>query len=130
MDFRSIHMWVNLYSESGMGDKVSAAGGSEESSAEEARPWLIQDVPELTKDSQADICFKGEGLCVIYLADGVAPAADVDMLAGMKAKFTSQLDGRGTTFRRMLRSRPGDASATPRSSPARSARSRIGWRTS
>ena len=30
---------------------------------------------------------------MIYLADGVAPAADVDMLAGMKAKFTSQLDG-------------------------------------
>merc|ERR1712139_248077 len=50
-------------------------------------------------DSQADICFKGEGLCVIYLADGVAPAADVDMLAGMKAKFTSQLDGRGTKFK-------------------------------
>merc|ERR1712118_19063 len=44
---------------------------------------------------------KGEGLCVIYLADGVAPAADVDMLAGMKAKFTSQLDGRGTTFKWM-----------------------------
>merc|ERR1711977_766023 len=43
----------------------------------------------------------GEGLCVIYLADGVAPAADVDMLAGMKAKFTSQLDGRGTTFKWM-----------------------------
>ena len=61
----------------------------------------IQDVPELTKDSQADICFKGEGLCVIYLADGVAPAADVDMLAGMKSKFTSQLDGRGTTFKWM-----------------------------
>merc|ERR1711988_1829965 len=54
----------------------------------EARPWLIQDVPELTKDSQADICFKGEGLCVIFLTDGVAPAADVDMLAGMKSKFT------------------------------------------
>jgi len=101
MDFRSIHTWVNLYSESGMGDKVSAAGGAEETSAEDARPWLIQDVPELTKDSQADICFKGEGLCVIYLSDGAAPAADVDMLAGMKSKFTSQLDGRGTTFKWM-----------------------------
>jgi hypothetical protein len=101
MDFRSIHSWVNLYSESGMGDKVSSSGGAEETSAEEARPWLIQDVPELTKDSQADICFKGEGLCVIYLSDGVAPAADVDMLAGLKAKLTSQLDGRGTTFKWM-----------------------------
>jgi len=101
MDFRSIHSWVNLYSESGMGDKVASSGGAEETSAEEARPWLIQDIPELTKDSQADICFKGEGLCVIYLSDGVAPAADVDMLAGLKSKLTSQLDGRGTTFKWM-----------------------------
>merc|ERR1719378_1816390 len=100
MDFRSIHQWANLYSESGMGDKVASAAGGEES-GEDARPWLIQDVPELTRDSQADICFKGEGLCVIFLSDGVAPAADVDMLAGMKSKFTSQLHGRGTTFKWM-----------------------------
>merc|ERR1711959_818569 len=93
MDFRSIHQWANLYSESGMGDKVAAAGGSEET-AEEARPWLIQDVPELTRDSQAEICFKGEGLCVIYLSDGAVPKETIDMLTDQKKKSESQLDGR------------------------------------
>jgi hypothetical protein len=100
MDFRSIHSWANLYSESGMGDKVTSAGGSEES-AEEARPWLIQDVPELTRDSQAEICFKGEGLCVIYLSDGPVAKDTIDMLTDQKKKSESQLDGRGTTFKWM-----------------------------
>jgi thioredoxin-like negative regulator of GroEL len=99
--FREIHQWVNLYSESGMGDKMAGAGAAEEESAEEARPWLVQEIPELTRDSQADVCFKGEGLCVIYLSDGPAPAADIDMLTTLKGKFTSQLDGRGTTFKWM-----------------------------
>merc|ERR550514_2475183 len=99
--FREIHQWVNLYSESGMGDKMAGAGGQEEESAEEARPWLVQEIPELTRDSQADVCFKGEGLCVIYLSDGPAPASDIDMLTTLKGKFTSQLDGRGTTFKWM-----------------------------
>jgi hypothetical protein len=101
MNFREIHQWVNLYSESGMGDKVQQAGQSEEETVEDARPWLVQDIPELTRDSQADVCFKGEGLCVIYLSNGPIPQADVDMLTGLKSKFTSQLDGRGTTFKWM-----------------------------
>jgi hypothetical protein len=101
MTYRDIYSWVNLYSESGMGDKVQSAGASEDVSAEEARPWLVQEVPELTRDSQADVCFKGEGLCVIYLSDGPIPKGEIDMLTGLKTKFTSQLDGRGTTFKWM-----------------------------
>jgi hypothetical protein len=101
MDFRSIHTWANLYSESGMGDKVSSAGGGGEESGEDARPWLIQDVPELTKESQADICFKGEGLCVIFLTNGAVSKEDLDMLTTQKKKSESQLDGRGTTFKWM-----------------------------
>jgi len=101
MDFRSLHVWVNLHSESGMGDKVSNGGGAEETSAEEARPWLSQEVPELTRDSQADICFKGDGLCVIYLTEKAATSSDIEMLTALKGKFTSQLDGRGTTFKWM-----------------------------
>lgn len=92
---------MNLYSESGMGDKVQSAQGGEEESAEEARPWLVQEVPELTGASQADICFKGEGLCVIYLSAGPVQQSETDMLVALKGKFTSQLDGRGTTFKWM-----------------------------
>merc|ERR1719498_2330255 len=103
MNFRDIYTWVNLYSESGMGDKVHTKGSAEEQEVtlEEAKPWLVQEVPELTAASQADICFKGEGLCVIYLRNGALSDDDTSLLKSMKSKFTSQLEGRGTTFKWM-----------------------------
>merc|ERR1740138_612979 len=86
-----------------MGDKVGGAGGSaqEETSMEEAKPWLVQEVPELTLKSHNDVCFKGEGLCVIYLKDGEASQADIDMLTGLSKKFTSQLSDRGAKMKWM-----------------------------
>merc|ERR1712137_357733 len=78
MKFSALKDWVNLHSESGMGDKVSSAGAKEEVSIEEAKPWLVQEIPELTGKSSGDICFKGEGLCVIYLKDGAISAAETE----------------------------------------------------
>merc|ERR550514_1148176 len=101
MTFLGLKEWINLHSESGMGDKVAGAGGKEEESIEEAKPWLVQEVPELTQKSQNDICFKGEGLCVIYLKDGEATTADIDMLTGLSKKFTSQLSDRGAKMKWM-----------------------------
>jgi len=95
MNFLAIKDWVNLHSESGMGDKSHSAAGVEET-VEEAKPWLVQEVPELTQKSHQDICFKGDGLCVIYLKDGEVTTEEVDMLTGLSKKFTSQLSGRGT----------------------------------
>merc|ERR1712176_1451218 len=95
--------WVNPYVESGMGDKVKgAAGGTEsESSVEDDQPWLTQVVPELTAKSSNPICFKGEGLCVIYLKDGAASQTEIDMLSGLSKKFTSQLSDRGAKMKFM-----------------------------
>eukprot|EP00971_Amphidinium_carterae_P340525 6478913-Amphidinium_carterae.1 len=101
MAFTQIKDWVNLHSESGMGDKVSSAGGKEEVSVEEAKPWLVQEVPELTLKSHQDICFKGEGLCVIYLKDGEISAKETDMLTALSKKFTSQLSDRGAKMKWM-----------------------------
>merc|ERR1719442_58349 len=103
MSFLSLKDWVNLHSESGMGDKVNAAGagGKEEESIEEAKPWLVQEVPELTAKSHQDICFKGDGLGVIYLKDGEATQAEIDMLTGLSKKFTSQLSDRGAKMKWM-----------------------------
>lgn len=100
MTFNGLKEWINLFSESGMGDKVSGAGGTE-ASMEEAKPWLIQEMPELTGKSANDICFKGEGLCVIYLKDGEVTAAETDMLTGLSKKFTSQLSDRGAKMKWM-----------------------------
>merc|ERR1719168_277891 len=88
LNFLALKDWVNLHSESGMGDKVQSAGAKEEESIEEAKPWLVQEVPELTAKSQADICFKGEGLCVSYLKDGAITQAETDMLSDLSKKFT------------------------------------------
>merc|ERR1719414_2152006 len=100
MNFLALKDWVGVFSESGMGDKVSG-GGKQEESIEEAKPWLIQEVPELTAKSQADICFKGEGLCVIYLKDGELSQGETDMLTGLSKKFTSQLSDRGAKMKWM-----------------------------
>merc|ERR1711862_835548 len=94
-------MGINLFSESGMGDKVAGAGGKEEESIEEAKPWLVQEVPELTGKSSNDICFKGEGLCVIYLKDGDVSSAETEMLTALSKKFTSQLSDRGAKMKWM-----------------------------
>jgi len=101
LKFLDIKDFVNPYAESGMGDKMAGAGGGKEESMEEAKPWLVQEVPELTLKSHNDVCFKGEGLCVIYLTDGVASQADIEMLTGLSKKFTSQLSDRGAKMKWM-----------------------------
>jgi len=101
LNFWALQDWVNRHSESGMGDKVKSTGGKEEESIEEAKPWLVQDMPELTSKSQSDICFKGDGLCVIYLKDGEATQQEIDMLTGLSKKFTSQLSDRGAKMKWM-----------------------------
>jgi len=100
-NFLALKDWVNLHSESGMGDKVSSPGGAKEETAEEAKPWLVQEVPELTVKSHQDVCFKGEGLCVIFLKDGEASQAEIDMLTGLSKKYTSQLSDRGAKMKWM-----------------------------
>jgi len=102
MNFRDLQSWVNPYVESGMGDKVKAGSGAEsEASIEDDQPWLSQEIPELTAKSSSSICFKGEGLCVIYLADGVATQSEIDMLSGLSKKFVSQLSDRGAKMKFM-----------------------------
>ena len=83
-----------------MGDKVAGAG-KEEESIEEAKPWLVQEVPELTGKSSNDICIKGEGLCVIYLKAGDLSSAETEMLTSLSKKFTSALSDRGAKMKWM-----------------------------
>lgn len=101
MNFWSLKDWINLHSESGMGDKVFGGSKADVPIVEEARPWLAQEVPELTGKSHQDVCFRGEGLCVIFLKDGVATSEEIDMLAGLSKKFTSQLGNRGAKMKFM-----------------------------
>merc|ERR1719502_313172 len=102
MNFRALQEWVNPYVESGVGDKVGpGAAQADDSNIEDDQPWLSQEVPELTSKSANSICFKGEGLCVIYLKDGAASQGEIDMLSGLSKKFTSQLSDRGAKMKFM-----------------------------
>jgi len=103
INFLALHKWVNPYIESGVGDKVSGGGAKqmEDSNIEDDQPWLTQEVPEMTGKSSNSICFKGEGLCVIYLKEGAADQKEIDMLEGLSKKFTSNLDGRGAKMKFM-----------------------------
>merc|ERR1719446_513232 len=80
---------------------MSKGGAQQEESIEDDQPWLSQEVPELTAKSSNSICFKGEGLCVIYLKDGAASQTEIDMLSGLSKKFTSQLSDRGAKMKFM-----------------------------
>merc|ERR1719272_22181 len=82
LNFLALQAFVNPYVESGTGDKVGVSKQDEGGSIEDDQPWLSQEVPELTSKSANSICFKGEGLCIIYLKDGVASQTDIDMLSG------------------------------------------------
>lgn len=102
MKFMDIHAWVNLYSESGMGDTLSGAAAARGEPVEDAKPWRAQDVPEVSGPSHKDVCFKNEGLCVMYLKDkGPLDASEEAMLKGMHEKYTSNLSGRGTVLKWM-----------------------------
>eukprot|EP00913_Durusdinium_trenchii_P008620 g8094.t1 len=100
LKFLPLKDWVNLHSESGMGDKVSSAGGAKEESVEEAKPWLVQEVPELTAKSHQDVCFKGEGLCADSAGFAMVHWMRVFM-AGLSKKYTSQLSDRGAKMKWM-----------------------------
>jgi len=101
MKFTELKEWMNAHSESGMGDKITGAGGGKEESLEESKPWLVQEVPELTAKSNQDVCMRSEGLCVIYLKEGDLTPQETEMLTGMSKKYTSQLSDRGTKMKWM-----------------------------
>jgi len=102
MNFIALQAWVNPYIESGVGDKVGAGKAQEsEGNLEDDQPWLSQEIPELTAKSSNSICFKGEGLCVIYLKEGAIAQTETDMLTGLSKKFTSQLSDRGAKMKFM-----------------------------
>lgn len=101
MEFRSIMEWVNLHSESGMGDTLKGGANVDSQPMEDSRPWLMQEVPEMTKASHKDVCFKNEGLCVILLKDSPLSGADEQMMKSLKSQYTSKLSERGTVLKWM-----------------------------
>ncbi|EER15166.1 heat shock protein DnaJ, putative [Perkinsus marinus ATCC 50983] len=96
--------WVNLHRETfsrGGGFEETARAGSGSETEAPSRPWLAQEIPEITKRSAKHVCFDGgEGHCVIYLKEG-GPLSkeEEDGLVELRDRFTSQLHNRGAKLR-------------------------------
>lgn len=95
MKFKPLHEWLNVRSET----FVKGGGFSDETRIEDTRVWLVQKVPEVTKLSHQDICFKKEGLCVMYLTDGPIPDDTISVLEDLNTKHST--GNRGVNFRWM-----------------------------
>eukprot|EP00923_Selenidium_pygospionis_P041014 GHVN01071039.1.p1 GENE.GHVN01071039.1~~GHVN01071039.1.p1 ORF type:complete len:412 (+),score=70.60 GHVN01071039.1:64-1299(+) len=94
-EFAPMHKWLNDRSET----FVKGGGFSDEGRAEDQKIWLVQKIPEVTGPSHQDICFKKQGLCVIYLADGTIPDSEIAMLEQLKSQY--ETGERGVNFRWM-----------------------------
>lgn len=111
--FPSIKLFIRgkAYGDEFDGDRNAEASSSEiaafarqkvKEAREEGALKEKGEVEEL-KSSRADrLCFKAEGVCAIYLADGKASSEEIGLLTKLKKKNMSKLstgaNARGTTF--------------------------------
>merc|ERR1712098_811836 len=91
LSFKALYDWINLYSESGMGDTVKGAEGSQaqEGEYEEVE---VERVRELTGKSARELCFGQKSVCGVFVSDGKIAEKDVDMLVGFESKFAPKSD--------------------------------------
>lgn len=89
LSFSALHDWINLFSESGMGDTVKGAG-AEEVHAEEAE---YEKVRELHAKSQGELCFKQKNVCAIWLQEGPTLSdKDADDITAFENKYAPKSD--------------------------------------
>eukprot|EP01054_Gregarina_sp_Poly1_P005020 Gregarina_sp_Poly_1__5019@NODE_2660_length_1861_cov_250_333333_g233_i1_p1_GENE_NODE_2660_length_1861_cov_250_333333_g233_i1NODE_2660_length_1861_cov_250_333333_g233_i1_p1_ORF_typecomplete_len434_score76_04Thioredoxin_6/PF13848_6/0_15Thioredoxin_6/PF13848_6/1_9e08Thioredoxin/PF00085_20/0_0092Thioredoxin/PF00085_20/0_059Thioredoxin/PF00085_20/1_6e02HyaE/PF07449_11/0_0011HyaE/PF07449_11/1e03_NODE_2660_length_1861_cov_250_333333_g233_i15131814 len=92
LNFRDIHEWLNVHSETFVkGGGFITEHEPDPQNITDLRPWLTQRVPELTKGSHNDVCFKkSRGLCVTYLKWGESlTELETSMLERLAEHFRS-----------------------------------------
>lgn len=92
--------WLNVHSE------TFVFGGGFDTSPDKTdeKPWKFELIPQFTKLSHGDICFKkaDKGLCLLYLKEGDKLENDeLNMLLLLQEKYKPHIDGRGVNFRFM-----------------------------
>lgn len=100
MNFQTLYNWINLSSESGMGDNVkSTTGGA--SAAEQAEMEMeepeTETLRELKDKSQRELCFGQKNMCGILLTEGKATEKDQDTVNAFESRFAPKSD-RGVKF--------------------------------
>merc|ERR1712194_392430 len=89
LSYMALHEWINVNSESGMGDTVKGKDGQTEESAEEVE---YEKVRELHGKSANELCFKQSAICAIYLSDGKIDDKAADMVNSFESKFAPKSD--------------------------------------
>lgn len=91
MKFQPLFDWLNIYSETYIKGNDIATNQVDIT----PKPWKFEQIPQLTHESQHDICFRdtSKGLCVIYLTTKLTQA-DKNMLIDVSNEFSSKIKGR------------------------------------
>lgn len=99
LEFLALHEWINVNSESGMGDKVKDISGVEDDTPAESEL-----VKEMHMKTYNDICFKQKNICALYLQDDATLSdADAAKIVGWESHFDSmanQASNQGRTAAR------------------------------
>lgn len=88
MKLNNIFEFLNIYAEKfvtgTIKDQLKAEGDKL------LKPWLTEDIPELTRDSIGDVCLNAGKLCVIYLSKS-EPSEDIkQLLKRFKEKYAPE----------------------------------------
>lgn len=100
MNFQTLYTWINLSSESGMGDAVKSTTGGASAAAEaemEMEEPEYERLRELKDKSQRELCFGQKSMCGILLTEGKPSEKDQDTVLGFESRFASKSD-RGVKF--------------------------------
>eukprot|EP00743_Colponemidia_sp_Colp-15_P000346 GILK01000398.1.p1 GENE.GILK01000398.1~~GILK01000398.1.p1 ORF type:complete len:414 (-),score=76.69 GILK01000398.1:208-1449(-) len=96
MKYDAIFEWLNPYAETFVqGGGFHVPTGGQPAAEPQAKPWLTQTVPELTKASSNDVCLKSGGLCAIFLSAGKPSDSQFEIMEAI-ANRNKQHIQRGT----------------------------------
>jgi len=92
--FAALQVWINRYSESGMGDTVKGGDTATEIEMEEPEYERLR---ELKDRSQKELCFGQKNVCGVLLSEGKPSEKDIDSMLAFETKFQTKSD-RGVSF--------------------------------
>ncbi|EDO08171.1 Thioredoxin family protein [Babesia bovis T2Bo] len=91
-DYQSMFDWLNVYAETFLLGSGYDVGNTK---ATKSKPWLHDQLPQLTIESHMDICFnKSHGFCVIYMVNGKISNEDRQMMIDLSSRYTGQFTGK------------------------------------
>merc|ERR1719453_2626014 len=89
MSFQALHEWINLYSESGMGDTVKGGEAAQDMEMEDVEYERLR---EFKDRSSKELCFSQKNVCGMLLSEGKPAEKDIDMVLSFEEKFASKND--------------------------------------